>query len=86
MLDGIKDHMCLALHGGFGEDGGIQSLLSKHHVRYNGSCEIVSQLGMDKYAFSKAVNALGLKISALEKGYYTQTTWKEISHLGSRLF
>ena len=39
----------LGLHGGFGENGGIQSKLEEYNLLYNGSDSEGSKLGMDKY-------------------------------------
>jgi D-alanine--D-alanine ligase len=39
----------LALHGGFGEDGSIQSLLEKLNIPFNGSGSKTSKLCIDKY-------------------------------------
>jgi D-alanine-D-alanine ligase len=43
----------LALHGRFGEDGTIQSMLRKLKVPFTGSCEAASRLAMDKIASRK---------------------------------
>ncbi len=45
----------LALHGGVGEDGTIQTLLEKHQIRYNGSDSKTSKLCMDKYETGKCL-------------------------------
>ena len=37
-----------ALHGAFGEDGGVQKLMEKRHIRYCGSDARASRLAMDK--------------------------------------
>ncbi len=42
----------LALHGGDGENGTIQSQLEVMGIKYNGSNSVVSKLCMDKYATS----------------------------------
>ena len=81
------DYVFLALHGGFGEDGRLQALLTSKGVRYNGACAKVSQLGMDKYLFAKSVNAQGIpNLSALEKVLITpETQWQDIANLGKRI-
>lgn len=42
------DAVFLGLHGGFGEDGSIQSLLDMAGIRYTGSGHLASALAMDK--------------------------------------
>ena len=39
----------IALHGGMGEDGRLQSLLENHKVLFSGSDSLTSKLCMDKY-------------------------------------
>ncbi len=48
----------LGLHGGKGEDGTIQRMLSEHNISYNGSDGYGSQLGMDKYKVGKIIEEL----------------------------
>lgn len=52
------DLVFIALHGGKGEDGTLQEVLSSHHVRYNGSDAAASRLCMDKYETGKIIAAL----------------------------
>ncbi len=54
-LDGF---VFLGLHGGMGEDGTIQKLLTQHHKKYNGSHADASRLCMDKYATGEAMKPL----------------------------
>ncbi len=62
----------LALHGGLGEDGRLQQILELHQIPFNGSMHAVASLAMDKYAFSKWVNAQNIQgVSAL-----SQLIWK----------
>ncbi len=49
----------LALHGGEGEDGTVQSYLDEHGLLYNGSCPKASRLGSDKLATARVIEALG---------------------------
>ncbi|MEA3450095.1 MAG: D-alanine--D-alanine ligase [Patescibacteria group bacterium] len=51
----------LALHGTFGEDGRMQSVLDILGVPYTGSGVLASALGMDKLKSSQFVRALGIK-------------------------
>ena len=48
----------LALHGGIGENGTIQSMLRTYHVPFNGSAEQASEKCMNKQAAVKAVESL----------------------------
>jgi len=53
----------LGLHGGAGEDGTIQALLTKSSVKFNGPDERVSRLAMDKWdtkEFVKKANIEGV--------------------------
>ncbi|NOY79674.1 MAG: D-alanine--D-alanine ligase [Kiritimatiellaeota bacterium] len=53
-----------ALHGYFGEDGGIQELLDERGVPYVGSGATASRLMMDKTASKAAVRAAGVPVPA----------------------
>jgi D-alanine-D-alanine ligase len=44
----------IALHGKFGEDGGIQKLLKSHKIIYTGSGAEASKRAMDKFATKEA--------------------------------
>lgn len=44
------DLVFIALHGAFGEDGGVQQLLEARGIRYTGSGAAASALAMDKVA------------------------------------
>lgn len=52
----------LALHGRFGEDGGIQKILDALQVPYTGSSESASRLAMDKVASRKIFKECGLDV------------------------
>jgi len=48
-LDGVRpDVVFIALHGRFGEDGGVQALLGSKRIPYTGSGPEASQVAMDK--------------------------------------
>jgi len=53
-------YLFVGLHGGFGEDGGIQAILGDAGVDYNGSGAEASALCMDKYETGCKVTELGL--------------------------
>ena len=48
------DAVFIALHGEFGEDGGIQHLLEEKGIPYTGSRPQASRMGMDKVASKRA--------------------------------
>ena len=52
----------IALHGRFGEDGGIQKILSSLKIPYTGSGVKASALAMDKIASRKIFQRRGLKV------------------------
>jgi D-alanine-D-alanine ligase len=69
----IEDNICLikshaidcafiALHGFFGEDGQIQSILDRLLIPYTGSGKSASRLAMDKVASRKIIAARGLHV------------------------
>jgi D-alanine-D-alanine ligase len=61
-----------ALHGGFGEDGGVQALLEWMHITYTGSGVAACTLAMDKHLTKKLLAADGLPTAAWEVFDLTQ--------------
>ncbi|MDR0223311.1 MAG: hypothetical protein LBI38_07270 [Oscillospiraceae bacterium] len=64
-IEDAKDggaYVFIGLHGGFGENGGIQALLDEKGVDYNGSGAGASALCMDKYETGIKVTELGLPL------------------------
>jgi D-alanine-D-alanine ligase len=55
------DAVFIALHGAFGEDGGIQERLEEFGLPYTGSGPEASRLAMDKVLAKKRFEAAGLK-------------------------
>ena len=54
-LDKVGAHLAfIALHGAFGEDGGVQQLLERMGIAYTGSGPETSSLAMDKIASKRA--------------------------------
>lgn len=51
-------YVFIALHGGYGEDGGLQAELDGLKARYNGSGPLVSSICMSKHRTSAALNEL----------------------------
>ena len=63
----------IALHGAFGEDGGIQSILSKLKIPFTGSGVRASRLAMDKVASRNIFKKHGLDVprsQILKRGSY----------------
>ncbi len=56
------DCVFLALHGHFGEDGGIQAVLDGLNITYTGSGAKASKLAMDKVASRKIFSFGGLSV------------------------
>ena len=52
----------IALHGHFGEDGGIQTLLDKLGIPYTGSSAEASRRAMDKVSFRKIVTEAKIRM------------------------
>lgn len=48
-LSTVADFVFIALHGGMGENGGVQGALEMLNIPYNGSSVLASALCMDKY-------------------------------------
>src|SRR5574337_581042 len=64
----------IALHGYFGEDGGVQQLLESKGIPYTGSGINASKLAMDKLATKKCFVEAGLKTP----DYVTITEFQEL--------
>ncbi len=58
------DVVFLGLHGGFGENGGIQSLLEDIGIPYTGSGPLSSAIAMDKVISKKLFNVSGIRTPA----------------------
>lgn len=76
------DHMdidvaFIALHGYFGEDGGVQQLLESKGILYTGSGINASRLAMDKLATKKCFIDAGLKTP----DYITVTEFQELQEI-----
>lgn len=53
-----SEFVFLALHGGMGEDGGIQAILEKIKKPFNGPGSVASKICMDKYETGQRVKVL----------------------------
>lgn len=56
----------LALHGGYGENGGVQSDLDKRRIPYTGPGAAASRITMDKIATKKRLLAAGIDTAPYE--------------------
>ena len=75
----------LGLHGGDGENGNFQKILSKNKIKHNGSGEKISRLCMDKYLtgeFIRKANIVGVdtapqKVFSIKeiKKFNTKNLW-----------
>ncbi len=67
----------IALHGYFGEDGGVQQLLESKGIPYTGSSVSASKLAMDKVATKKRFIEAGLQVP----DYIAVTEFQELSEI-----
>ncbi|OQA51987.1 MAG: D-alanine--D-alanine ligase [candidate division WS2 bacterium ADurb.Bin280] len=61
----IKRHfelVFIAMHGRFGEDGGLQAIFQENGIRYTGSTPLPSALAMDKEFSKKILQASGVAV------------------------
>jgi len=56
------DAVFIALHGGFGEDGTVQSILGRLKIPYTGSGPDASRLALDKLASRRIFSRIGLDV------------------------
>jgi len=62
-LDPARHVVCSALHGVFGEDGGIQRLLEAAGVNHAGCDAKASELCFDKWRTRQVVSAMGVRVA-----------------------
>ena len=77
IINDLKNHdfVFIALHGTFGEDGVIQSILSKNNIPFNGSNEDSSRNCFNKSVTKEIVMSQGV----LSPNYYqTSSIHKEV--------
>jgi UDP-N-acetylmuramate--alanine ligase len=58
----LADFVFIALHGGLGENGGVQGMLEMLEIPYNGSSIFASALCMDKYKTNQFLKHSGLDV------------------------
>ncbi len=57
------DFVYIALHGSFGEDGRIQSILESLGIKYSGSGVMTSAVCMDKEITKRVVSSYGVRVA-----------------------
>ena len=87
-LENLKlDFVYIALHGKFGEDGRIQSILESLGIKYSGSGVMTSSVCMDKEITKRVVASYGVRVAkgiSVRKG--ENISYEEIKEkLGSRV-
>ncbi|WP_226806083.1 D-alanine--D-alanine ligase [Candidatus Vallotia cooleyia] len=93
-LSALKDEgfkrAFIALHGGYGENGQIQSVLDFYRIRYTGSGVLGSALGMDKFRMKLIWQQLGIPTppfdTVLRGEDYDTRARQIITRLGLPLF
>ncbi|HOM59770.1 MAG TPA: ATP-grasp domain-containing protein, partial [Kiritimatiellia bacterium] len=65
-LPSAVDAVFLALHGGYGENGGVQSDLDRLGLPYTGPGAAASRIAMDKIATKRVLEAAGVPTPAFE--------------------
>ncbi len=68
------DCAVIALHGSYGEDGTVQSLLERHGIPYTGSRTLPSALGMNKFLALQVFADHGIRIPRTL--FVAQSEWK----------
>lgn len=66
-LYGKVDAIFNALHGAYGEDGKVQSILETHAIPFTGSGSLASALGMNKVLTKKILKDHGIKTPTHEE-------------------
>ena len=74
----------IALHGSFGEDGGVQRVLEELRVPYTGSGVRASELAMDKVASRRLFVAAGIPVPTCQVLYRALTSEHSVA-LGAPL-
>ena len=56
------DLVFIALHGGYGEDGFIQDIMDRIHIKYTGSGAISSKIAMNKFYAKQVMQQNGVSV------------------------
>ncbi|MDQ3076507.1 MAG: hypothetical protein M3Q63_00410 [bacterium] len=83
-----SEFVFIALHGGDGENGTLQKIFEKNHIKYNGPHEEVSRMCVNKWVTNKYITdlhidgvstTLGISISSKDlKNKDTKDLWKTL--------
>lgn len=73
-LPKIADFVFIALHGGLGENGGVQGILEMLDIPYNGSGVLSSAICMDKYKTTQLLLHEGFSVPA--NRFISATLWQ----------
>ncbi len=68
----------IAMHGPFGEDGGIQSVLEMLNIPYTGSGVLASALGMNKLMCKRVVSSINVNTSPFTEVFNYNKQKKDI--------
>jgi D-alanine-D-alanine ligase len=86
LVDERIDHVFIALHGRFGEDGTVQGALELMGISYTGSGVMASAIAMDKWRTKLIWQSAGLPIPEYE-ALTAPTDWNAVAdHLDLPLF
>jgi D-alanine-D-alanine ligase len=77
------DVFFLALHGPFGEDGGLQAVLERKGLCYTGSDSVASRLAFDKMAAKEVFARAGVATPAAVE-YNQESSLEGLSDMGTR--
>lgn len=80
LLESKIDIAFIALHGFFGEDGQIQTILEEISLAYTGSGPEASRLSMDKVASKEKFRSLGIKTPDYQVFSYRDIQKRKISY------
>lgn len=86
--DSSIDVFFLALHGQFGEDGGVQTLLEERHLAFTGSGAAASRRAFDKIESKAAFAAAGVPVArqvVVEPTDTEHSLQKKLAGFSSRL-
>lgn len=81
------DHVVIALHGIYGEDGTVQRIIERLGVSYSGSTPYASAIGMHKMLAKEYITPLGIKTAPhMQVGNDSSNDWVSISSTIKTLF
>jgi D-alanine-D-alanine ligase len=87
-LKDIADFVFIALHGGHGENGHVQSMFEMLSLPYNGSSVFTSALCMDKYKTNEFLSSSGFTVPQdilISHAHYRQDKHKVVQQITNNL-